>query len=184
MKKIYFSLLLSCTCGMAAANDLTYSVVNTVVGSTTGSIDLNVSGGVAPFVYSWSGPSGFIANTEDLSGLDAGTYTVTVTDQYCGVATVTVIVNADVAASIKEENAALIMNVFPNPGSENITVSTAKSLENATVKVITLSGQIILVKSGLSGNSHSIDVSGLAKGIYFIELINEVSVSRQRFIKN
>jgi gliding motility-associated-like protein len=41
-----------------------------------GSIDQTVSGGVAPYVYAWSNG----ANTQDISGLTANTYNVTVTD--------------------------------------------------------------------------------------------------------
>ncbi|MCX6311842.1 MAG: choice-of-anchor L domain-containing protein [Bacteroidetes bacterium] len=49
-------------------------------GSNDGSINLGVGGGTSPYVFSWTGPSGFTATTEDLSGLIAGTYSVTVTD--------------------------------------------------------------------------------------------------------
>ncbi|MEA1851454.1 SprB repeat-containing protein, partial [Chryseobacterium sp. MHB01] len=46
-------------------------------GGSTGVATVNVSGGTAPYTYSWS-PSGGTAATA--TGLSAGTYTVTVTD--------------------------------------------------------------------------------------------------------
>jgi PKD repeat protein len=49
-------------------------------GAADGAIDLDVTGGEAPYIYSWTGPSGFTSSVEDISGLVAGTYAVTVTD--------------------------------------------------------------------------------------------------------
>jgi hypothetical protein len=55
-----------------------YPVVTNVQANQngTGAIDLNVKGGVAPYTYSW----GDGATTSSRTGLNAGTYTVTVTD--------------------------------------------------------------------------------------------------------
>ncbi len=49
-------------------------------GDNSGAIDLSVAAGTAPFSYAWTGPGGFTAGTEDISGLQAGYYAVTVTD--------------------------------------------------------------------------------------------------------
>ncbi len=54
-------------------------------GAGNGTVDLNVSGGTgspgsAFFSYAWQGPDGYNASTQDISSLDGGQYTVTVTD--------------------------------------------------------------------------------------------------------
>ena len=46
----------------------------------SGAIDATVIGGVNPYNYGWTGPNGFTDNQEDLAGLVAGNYTITVTD--------------------------------------------------------------------------------------------------------
>ncbi len=45
-----------------------------------GSADLTVTGGVPPYTFAWTGPGGFNETTEDVSGLEPGAYSVTVTD--------------------------------------------------------------------------------------------------------
>ncbi|GHA27407.1 hypothetical protein GCM10007103_05990 [Salinimicrobium marinum] len=47
----------------------------------TGSISVSISGGTGTLSYSWAGPGTFTRNTEDISNLAEGTYTLTVTDQ-------------------------------------------------------------------------------------------------------
>ena len=48
----------------------------TCFGLTNGAIDLSVAGGSSSYTYSWSNG----ATTQDLTGLAAGTYTVTITE--------------------------------------------------------------------------------------------------------
>lgn len=55
----------------------TASITNTLCnGDANGAINLSVAGGVAPYTYSWSNG----ATSQDISGLTAGNYTVTITD--------------------------------------------------------------------------------------------------------
>ena len=45
---------------------------------------MTISGGSNNYTFSWSGPNGYTAITEDISNLIAGSYTVTVNDGICG----------------------------------------------------------------------------------------------------
>jgi len=53
----------------------------TCYNNSSGEINLNsLTGGNAPYNYSWTGPNGFSSSQKDLIGLDSGTYIVTQTD--------------------------------------------------------------------------------------------------------
>lgn len=61
-------------------------------GQSNGSVALTTTGGSSPFTYAWTGPAGFNATTQNISGLAAGTYSVIVTATGgCTVATTAVV---------------------------------------------------------------------------------------------
>lgn len=47
--------------------------------STDGAIDITTTGGSTPFTYAWTGPGGFTASTEDITGLAPGNYSLLIT---------------------------------------------------------------------------------------------------------
>ena len=50
-------------------------------GDTNGTIDLTITGGTGDLIIAWAGPNAFVSDQEDLSDLEAGTYSVEVTDE-------------------------------------------------------------------------------------------------------
>lgn len=55
--------------------------VNFDQNATNGAVNIAISGGIAPYKFSWTGPNNFTATTEDISNLGtAGQYCVSVTD--------------------------------------------------------------------------------------------------------
>lgn len=49
-------------------------------GQSNGAIGISPTGGTSPYTYNWIGPSSYSASIEDISGIVAGSYNLTVTD--------------------------------------------------------------------------------------------------------
>lgn len=73
-------------CDMPAQINITGADITSPSSSTAtdGAIDIHVEGGNGA-TYKWTGPNGFTANTEDISGLTIGTYCVTITNEWGGI---------------------------------------------------------------------------------------------------
>ncbi|MDR6969426.1 gliding motility-associated-like protein [Flavobacterium arsenatis] len=63
---------------------LTLALANQVdvicFGAATGSISVNVAGGTPAYTFTWTGPNGFISNTQNLNNIPAGVYNLTLMD--------------------------------------------------------------------------------------------------------
>ena len=89
-------------------------------GINASSIDLSVSGGTAPYTYSWSNG----ASTQDISNLAPGNYTVNVTSADGLVGTLTVAVQAISPVIITGSTTPPTLPNYNN-GSINISVAPA-----------------------------------------------------------
>lgn len=183
MKKLALMIPLFAFNIVVTANDLTATITHTSPGKTDGAIDLTVTGGTAPYTYSWTGPNGSIGTSEDLNNLPEGTYSVTVTDKYCGIAKLSVKI-ASSPVGISTVSNQHNISVSPNPTDELFNIHTDVSLNNAAVHVVSISGKIVQQQENLSGNDFKIDVSSLSTGIYFVEVISDNKISRVKLLKN
>ena len=128
--------------------NLTETHVNVLCnGGSTGSIDLTVSGGVSPYTYSWTGG----ATTQDRSGLAAGTYTVTVTDNNACTKTLSTTITQPTAIALS----ATQVNVLCNGGSTG-------SID------LTVSGGVSPYTYSWTGGATTQDRSGLVAGTYTV----------------
>lgn len=66
-------------CSISASGSITDA---SCLNANDGAIDLSLSGNFGNATYAWTGPNGFTASTEDISGLPTGTYEVTASGDF------------------------------------------------------------------------------------------------------
>ena len=131
--------------------------------SSDGSIDLSASGGTVPLSYQWSGPNGFTSTSEDLSGIAAGAYQVTITDANGCNALVDLTVNgpAPLVNALSASTYAGGYAVSCNGSSDG---SIDATLTGGTLPYTIAWGG----PNGFAANTE--DISGLTAGIYSISV--------------
>lgn len=74
------TLTITPSTGGCTSPSLATTVTNVLCkGDSTGMILLNTTGGTSPFLFAWTGPGGYQSTSQNITGLAAGTYNVTVT---------------------------------------------------------------------------------------------------------
>ena len=77
----------------------------------------------------------------------------------------------------------MVMNVFPNPVSDILNISTETIADDASIRILNLVGQEMLWQRITSDNTR-MDVNTFTKGIYFIILESGGESIVKKFIKN
>jgi len=136
----------------------TYSDVTTsdTCNSGVGAIDLSISGGTAPFTFAWSNG----ATTEDLSGLNAGTFSVTITD----------------ASGCTALDSFTINNIATFNTTSSITSDTCNSGVGAID--LTLTGGTTPFTFAWSNGATTEDISGLSIGSYSVTITDASGCSK------
>lgn len=155
-------------------------------GFGSGAVDVTVSGGTPGYTFSWTGPGGFTASTEDISNLTAGTYVLTITDingcTHTETFVVSLIIGIDPALNGPQ------ISVFPNPTSGMVRISvTLNELSKVDFALTDLRGRVIYEASTPANGlqlQRDVDLSSLAAGVYMLKVAAGDAVRWSRVVKN
>jgi len=151
------------------------------VSTGNGTATAVVTGGTAPFSYVWT-PGNLTGAT--VAGLTAGGYTCTVTDANGCQVSKTIVITGINERSAEEST----FNMLPNPATNKVTIEyTADKAVPATVRLVSINGQEVYSENFAQAkgkNIQNIDISGLAKGVYFLQLRSENANISKKLIKN
>ena len=141
-------------CGNVAATVVSASVTNVSCnGGSDGAIDISITSGIAPYDFSWSSTD----TTEDLSGIMAGNYALTITDGNGCPSFDSVTVTEPVAIAL---SAATITDVSCNGDSDGaIDISVA--------------GGVAPYAFAWSNAETTEDITGVASGSYTVTITDD-----------
>jgi len=139
---------------------------STLYGQFNGAASVqNITGGTAPYSFAWSDGE----TAETITGLEAGIYTVTVTDHNGCFETATDTVQGFYPTGIAPVSDAFSFSVYPNPTHAVALVQLSKLGVNTTLKLENVLGQTLLTKT-VTDTETQLDLSSFSGGVYFIEI--------------
>lgn len=135
-------------------------------GDNSGTIDLTVNGGTAPYTFDWTGPDSFTANDEDLIELSPGDYSLNLTDANSCSTDTTITISE--APELMVEITAIQPTCGEANGSFDAIVSGGQVSDDYSYIWYDITDGASLVISTSSS------VTGLSAGIYFVEIFDDL----------
>jgi len=145
---------------------VTATGTNTINGEHVGTASVdNVSGGSTPYTYVWSDGE----TSQSISNLEAGTYTVTITDHNGCYETSSVTIESTPAAAIATVTDAFSFSVYPNPAHAQTIIQLNKVTNGTSLKLENVLGQVLLSRP-VTDMQTQLDLSSYPDGVYLIEV--------------
>jgi SprB repeat/Secretion system C-terminal sorting domain len=149
-----------------------------------GFIDVTATGGTPSYEYDWTGTGGFTSPNEDLTGLSAGTYSLTVTDANGCEASITSDV---IITGVGELSNQVALTLNPNPTRENVVLTlSGLTGDKLSYTVVDTQGRTVVSKELGNVNGvriETINLSEVASGVYYVNVTIDGNVSIMKLIK-
>lgn len=144
---------------------LSTSITPETIAGSDGAIDLTVTGGAPVITFDWDNDgTGDFDDTEDLSGLTAGSYAVIVRDADGCEATESVVVTFN-GSSAGIDGEEVLFKAYPVPTSENVTIEVSGEF---SYEVFSADGKVI--QSGVAVDKVIVDLENQEAGIFLTKI--------------
>lgn len=135
-------------------------------------VNLNGPGGYT--TYSWSNG----ATTQNTTGAQAGTYSLTVTNNNGCQDMDTVVIISDPCLGLTE-NSTFEYTLYPNPASHTVTVET--SVPNSEVVIYGVNGQVLFTQKNTT-TTFTLNVADLADGMYWLKVSSDEGTQTKQIL--
>lgn len=161
-------------------NSLSITYVTTIASCwacNDGAIDITVAGGIEPYSFDWDGGQ----TSEDISNIYAGYYNIDIFDANNCYLTQEIFVDfVDLVGKIDQNGD---IQIYPNPASDGyFIISFDKLAQGSVIKLIDVSGKIVLEKTLTENKKVKIETNNLASGIYLIRINDSSKVYNRRVV--
>lgn len=151
-------------------------------GLGVGTISITAVGGGGNYVYTWNRNGQFFSNNEDLTGLNAGSYTLTISDgNGCTSALSPIVINNTVGTDAPGELGSV--RLWPNPATSNIQLELM-DIDVQHAVILDTRGRLVKELNPL-WLQNEISVAELSSGMYFLRITTtQGKILSLRFMKS
>ncbi len=158
------------TCGNGTPATLAITNNSPAIPTITQAVNLLTSSATTNNQWYLNGAPITGATGQTYNILSNGTYTVVVTSNGCSSTSLPLVITNLAVNELSNNN--VDFTIYPNPCSSQATISFSEEQKNTSIKLVNVLGECI---QQLTTNNKQlkIDMSNVAKGIYFIEVMDE-----------
>jgi uncharacterized delta-60 repeat protein len=155
--------------------------------STTDMVTIKYNpAGQEQWVHRFNGPGDNDDNGAAITADNAGNVYITGTSEYYGQQNASDIITVKYAGatSVQDLTENVQISVYPNPAHQHLTVAGHCHIKQ--LEIINLTGKVVcsIINSGQGQSENTVDVSGLAQGVYLLRIITDTGIAVRKISRS